>query len=52
MDGSGIGLSLCRTIIEEHGGRIWASAAEKHGSTFHVQLPRNRSPVQAHAAAQ
>ena len=40
--GTGIGLSLCRTIVEEHGGRIWASPGEKLGATFHVQLPRSR----------
>lgn len=34
-----IGLSLCRSIVEEHGGRIWASRDESLGGTFHVELP-------------
>lgn len=40
--GTGIGLSLCRTIVDEHGGRIWVSSGEKYGATFHVQLPHSR----------
>jgi PAS domain S-box-containing protein len=30
----------CRSIVEAHGGRLWASAAIPHGSVFHVALPR------------
>jgi len=33
-----LGLSLSRSIIEEHGGRLWASAGEDLGATFHMQL--------------
>jgi signal transduction histidine kinase len=35
----GMGLSICRSVIEAHNGRLWASAREPHGTVFHVQLP-------------
>jgi C4-dicarboxylate-specific signal transduction histidine kinase len=38
--GMGLGLALCRSIVEAHGGRLWASAAVPHGSIFNVVLPR------------
>ena len=38
-DGMGMGLSICRSIIEAHDGRIWASAMPDPGSTFNVSLP-------------
>ena len=40
--GTGLGLSLSRTIIEEHSGRLWASPGEEYGATFHMRLPHRR----------
>jgi signal transduction histidine kinase len=37
--GTGIGLSICRSIIESHGGSLRASANRPHGTIFHVTLP-------------
>ena len=37
--GTGMGLRISRSIIESHGGRLWAEAADERGATFHVGLP-------------
>ncbi|ADW69765.1 PAS domain S-box protein [Granulicella tundricola] len=39
MGGTGLGLAICRSIIAQHGGRIWASSPPGKGATFHFTLP-------------
>ena len=38
-EGMGMGLSICQSIVEAHGGRLWVTPSMPQGSVFHVQLP-------------
>jgi C4-dicarboxylate-specific signal transduction histidine kinase len=42
-EGTGIGLTICRSIVEGHGGAIWVEDAQPPGSRFRIRLPAHRT---------
>jgi hypothetical protein len=40
--GSGVGLTICRRIVDQFGGRIWAESNPGEGSTFYFSVPQCR----------
>ena len=43
--GLGMGLSICRTLVTSHGGKLWAERRAERGAAFYVALPRATQKV-------
>lgn len=44
--GLGLGLYICRQVVQSHGGRIWAESSPGNGSTFRVEMPRQAAGLE------
>ncbi|MFC1653086.1 sensor histidine kinase, partial [Planctomycetota bacterium] len=49
VSGLGLGLSICKTIVEMHGGTIWATSRVNEGSTFSFQIPVTHDAIESEA---
>ncbi|CAO3379733.1 MASE4 domain-containing protein [Azospirillum argentinense] len=49
--GIGMGLTICQSIVEAHGGRLWVAANQPHGAVFRFTLPTDDEPERSEAGA-
>jgi signal transduction histidine kinase len=38
--GNGVGLAVCKKVVERHRGKIWAESVQGNGASFHIVLPK------------
>jgi signal transduction histidine kinase len=43
FEGTGVGLAVCKNIVEKYGGKIWFESVETKGTTFFMQFPKNQA---------
>jgi signal transduction histidine kinase len=43
--GTGLGLLLCKDLVEKHGGQLWVDSVVGQGTSFHLTLPKAHSTV-------
>jgi signal transduction histidine kinase len=49
--GLGMGLTICRSIVEQHGGRIWATRNAVQGLALHIELPLDEASAPSTSVA-